>query len=72
MRGDYYGYDGPCPPWNDEIPHRYVFTIFALDIAAVPLDGKFTGPQVRDAMRGHILAQASLTGIYTLNPAVAV
>ena len=24
MAGDYYGYDGPCPPWNDEIPHRYV------------------------------------------------
>ena len=19
MAGDYYGYDGPCPPWNDEI-----------------------------------------------------
>jgi phosphatidylethanolamine-binding protein (PEBP) family uncharacterized protein len=33
MRGDYYGYDGPCPPWNDEIVHRYVFTLFALDVA---------------------------------------
>jgi hypothetical protein len=30
MAGDYFGYDGPCPPWNDEIPHRYVFTLFAL------------------------------------------
>ena len=70
MRGDYYGYDGPCPPWNDEIRHRYVFTLFALDVAKLPVDGKLTGQQVRDAMQGHILGQASLTGIYTLNPAV--
>lgn len=70
MCGDYYGYDGPCPPWNDEIRHRYIFTVFALDIAKLPIDGKLTGQQVRDAMQGHILAEASLTGIYTLNPAV--
>lgn len=70
MCGDYYGYDGPCPPWNDEIRHRYVFTLLALDIAKLPSDGKLTGQQVRDAIRGHILAEASLTGTYTLNPAV--
>jgi Raf kinase inhibitor-like YbhB/YbcL family protein len=70
MSGDYYGYDGPCPPWNDELRHRYVFTVFALDVERLPLEGKFTGPQVRDAMQGHILAQANLTGVYTLNPAV--
>ena len=70
MRGDYFGYDGPCPPWNDEIPHRYVFTLFALDIETLPLEGKFTGQQARDAMQGHILAQASMTGVYSLNPAV--
>ena len=68
MRGDYYGFDGPCPPWNDEIIHRYVFTVFALDIDKLPLAGKFGGPEVRAAMDGHILAQASLTGTYTLNP----
>jgi Raf kinase inhibitor-like YbhB/YbcL family protein len=68
MRGDYYGFDGPCPPWNDELVHRYVFTVFALDIDKLPVDGKFGGPEVRAAMQGHILAQASLTGTYTLNP----
>lgn len=68
MRGDYYGFDGPCPPWNDEIIHRYVFTVFALDIDKLPLAGKFGGPEVRAAMHGHILAQASLAGTYTLNP----
>jgi len=70
MRGDYFGYDGPCPPWNDEILHRYVFTVFALDIDTLPLDGTFGGQQVRAAMKGHVLAEASLTGLYTLNPSV--
>lgn len=71
MAGDYFGYDGPCPPWNDVLVHRYVFTLYALDIERLPLDGKFTGQQVREAMRGHILAEAHITGRYTLNPALA-
>ena len=71
MRGDYYGYDGPCPPWNDEIVHRYVFTVYALDIEKLPLTGRFGGPEVRAAITGHVLDQASLTGTYTLNPALA-
>jgi Raf kinase inhibitor-like YbhB/YbcL family protein len=71
MAGDYFGYDGPCPPWNDSIVHHYIFTLFALDLERVAVDGKFTGPQVRDAMRGHILGEAKVTGIYTLNPQLA-
>ncbi len=45
MNGDYYGYDGPCPPWNDSIVHRYVFTLYALDVERAAVDGKFTGPR---------------------------
>jgi len=71
MSGDYFGYDGPCPPWNDSVLHHYVFTLYALDIAKLPVEGKFSGKQVRDAMKGHILAEAKITGIYTLNPAMA-
>ncbi|MDD2740805.1 MAG: YbhB/YbcL family Raf kinase inhibitor-like protein [Rhodocyclaceae bacterium] len=70
MSGDYHGYDGPCPPWNDEIVHRYVFTVYALDIDNLPLSGKFGGPEVKAAMQGHILAEANITGTYTLNPAL--
>jgi Raf kinase inhibitor-like YbhB/YbcL family protein len=72
MAGDYYGYDGPCPPWNDEIPHRYIFTVFALDVARLPVEGRFGGADVRKAIEGHVLAQASITGRYTLNPAVKI
>ena len=71
MSGDYFGYDGPCPPWNDSILHRYVFTVYALDVEKLELDGTFTGQQAMDAMQGHILDQASITGIYTLNPTLA-
>src|SRR5690349_6388663 len=70
MAGEYHGYDGPCPPWNDERVHHYVFTLYALDVARLVLDDKFTGPDARKAMAGHVLAQATLTGIYTLNPKV--
>lgn len=68
MNGDYFGYDGPCPPWNDSIIHHYTFTVYALDIDEVPLTGKFTGAQVLAAIEKHILGQASITGTYTLNP----
>ena len=67
MNGDYFGYDGPCPPWNDPIFHRYIFTVYALDVQELPVDGRFTAQDVLDAMQGHILAQASITGMYSLN-----
>ena len=70
MAGDYYGYDGPCPPWNDAIPHRYVFTLYALNVKRLGLEGQFDGNDVRKAMQGKMLAQASVTGRYALNPAV--
>ena len=70
MAGDYHGYDGPCPPWNDALPHRYVFTVYALDVRALDVPPRFTGQVALDAMRGHVLAEAALTGRYTLNPQV--
>ena len=68
MEGKYFGYDGPCPPWNDSLVHHYVFTLYALDVAAVDVSGDFSGAEVREAIAGHVLAEASLTGTYTLNP----
>ena len=66
MGGDYGGYDGPCPPWNDERGHHYVFTVFALDVDSLGLSGSFTGAEARAAMEGHVLAQASITGTYAI------
>jgi Raf kinase inhibitor-like YbhB/YbcL family protein len=72
MSGKYFGYDGPCPPWNDEIPHHYIFTLYALDFARCPVGGVFKAAEALAAMRGHVLAQAALTGVYTLNPNVNI
>lgn len=67
MAGQYFGYDGPFPPFNDALLHHYVFTLFALDLARCPVEGAFTGAQVRAAMTGHVLGSASFVGTYTLN-----
>lgn len=70
MSGDYYGYDGPCPPWNDDLMHHYHFRVYALDVPTLGLAGKFTAAAARSAMQGHVLAEAAITGTYTLNAAL--
>ena len=70
MGGDYGGYDGPCPPWNDSIVHHYIFTVYALDVDTLGLNGNFGGPETLAAMNGHILAKGSYMGTYSLNPDV--
>jgi len=71
MRGDYGGYDGPCPPWNDEIPHHYHFMVYALNVSMLALHGKVNGPEALRAMENHILAVGEAVGLYALNPAIA-
>jgi Raf kinase inhibitor-like YbhB/YbcL family protein len=68
MEGNYRGYDGPCPPWNDSLVHHYTFTVFALDVERCEVAGDFTGHDVRSAIAGHVLAEGKLVGTYTLNP----
>lgn len=68
MSGNYFGYDGPCPPWNDEIVHHYVFTLYALDVPRCAVSGAFRGADALKAIEGHVLAKAGLTGLYALNP----
>ena len=72
MKGDYFGYDGPCPPFNDSLIHHYHFTLYALDVEKLPLEGNFTCADVVKAMANHILASDTITGTYTLNPRLAV
>jgi Raf kinase inhibitor-like YbhB/YbcL family protein len=55
------GYRGPCPPPGK--PHRYVFTLHALDAEPQlgPSDRRLSFDQAVD---GHVLATATLTGTY--------
>jgi Raf kinase inhibitor-like YbhB/YbcL family protein len=68
MKGKYAGYDGPWPPFNDERRHRYVYSVYALDVESLGLSGDFGGADALRALEGHILDQASIETSYALNP----
>jgi Raf kinase inhibitor-like YbhB/YbcL family protein len=53
------GYIGPCP--SSKSPHRYVFTLYALDTELTP-STPVNNTQLTDAMKGHILAAGQLAG----------
>jgi phosphatidylethanolamine-binding protein (PEBP) family uncharacterized protein len=70
LKGKYYGYDGPCPAWNDEInPHHFHFTFFALSVKSLGLPADFDGPAAMEAMKDKVLAEGKLEAVYTTNPA---
>ncbi|WP_409478901.1 YbhB/YbcL family Raf kinase inhibitor-like protein [Pseudobdellovibrio sp. HCB154] len=56
------GYDGPKPPSGD-LAHRYIFTLFALDIENLgPARAELK--TIHDTMNNHILKTAQITGRY--------
>ncbi|WP_374012793.1 YbhB/YbcL family Raf kinase inhibitor-like protein [Pseudoxanthomonas koreensis] len=67
MGGDYLGYDGPYPPFNDLRVHRYFFRLFALGVERLALAPRFTAADAQRAMQGHVLAEAAVYATYTLN-----
>jgi len=56
------GYGGPCPPGDDE-PHRYVFTVYALD-SDPGLEAGAKPDEVREAVADAAIARGQLTGRY--------
>jgi Raf kinase inhibitor-like YbhB/YbcL family protein len=56
------GYGGPCPPSGPA--HHYVFTLYALDVARLGAGRALHGSQFRGLLRDHVVATATLTGIY--------
>lgn len=67
MGGDYFGYDGPYPPFNDLRTHRYFFRLFALGVAKLDVPDRFTAGDALRAMRGHVLDEALVYGTYSLH-----
>ncbi|MGH8212882.1 MAG: YbhB/YbcL family Raf kinase inhibitor-like protein [Rhodanobacteraceae bacterium] len=59
--GDH-GYSGPCPPPGK--PHRYVFTVYALDTALLPVSAAASPEDAVEAIRKHAIAEAMLTATY--------
>ena len=56
------GYGGPCPPPGHG-PHRYYFTIYAVDVAALEMPGA-AREDLEAALEGHTLAKARFMGRY--------
>ena len=54
------GYGGPAPP---DKRHTYIFKVYALDTELHLKEG-FSKQELEDAMKGHIIAEAKLTGTY--------
>jgi hypothetical protein len=54
-------YGGPCPPSGT---HRYFFKVYALD-AELDLGANANKADVEKAMRGHVLGQGELVGLYS-------
>ena len=71
LAGDWLGYDGPFPPPNDLLEHRYFVRLFALDVDRLDVPDRFTAADVLRAIHGHVLAEALVQGSYTLHAHVA-
>jgi len=53
-------YSGPCPPSGT---HRYFFKLYALD-TILTISPDATKADLEKAMKGHIIEQAHITGLY--------
>ncbi len=54
------GYRGPAPPSGT---HHYRFRLYALD-ASIKLEAKATKSALLKAIKGHVVAEGALVGIY--------
>ena len=54
------GYGGPAPP---DGRHTYIFKVYGLDTKPDLKEG-YSKQELEDAMKGHIIAEAKLTGTF--------
>ncbi len=59
------GYGGPCPP-KGHGPHRYFFKLYALDVHTLGLRAGVKRPEVLQAVKGHVLAEAEYMGRFEI------
>ena len=56
-------YHGPCPAKGDP-PHRYVFTVYALNVARLPVPAEASGAMVTSVAQDHLLGKAVFIAHY--------
>ncbi len=57
------GYGGPCPPEGDH-PHRYLFTVYAVNTDTLPVAADTSAAVVGFNLHFATLAKATLLGLY--------
>lgn len=57
------GYGGACPPKGDR-PHRYIFTVHALNVDHLDADAKASPALVGYMINSHSIAKATLVSYY--------
>ena len=57
------GYGGPCPPRGDKA-HRYIFTVYALEVDSIYADAMETGQTLKNELEKKALAKTTLTVKY--------
>ena len=60
---DKIGFGGACPPKGDK-PHRYIFTIYALDVPRLDIKPDTNNPIAGFMINSHAIAKASLMAYY--------
>ena len=55
-------YGGAAPPPGPA--HHYIFTVFALDVENIGLNGGSTAALLMFMMNGHVLDSGKITGTY--------
>ena len=71
LEGLYGGYDGPCPPTNDQRTHRYRFELYALS-KPLALPDMFYAHDFHEAKEGLVIEVASFQCQYTLNQTTTI
>lgn len=57
------GFGGAAPPPGHG-PHRYIFTVFAVDVDQLPLGPEDSGAKFGFNLHFHTLAKAQITAVY--------
>lgn len=61
------GYGGPCPPKGDR-PHRYIFTVHALEVDKLDVDEKSMPAMVGFTINSNRIDKATFTSTYSRKP----
>ena len=64
-RNDYgfIGYGGACPPKKDK-PHRYITTLYALNVSRLNIDKSATAFEIYQEIKKHTIAKSTIVSRY--------